>query len=284
MKSKGNQMNKLMRYPLLFAFALVGLFSLLAAQFTPDEATLREQWETFLETADIIDWEQPWSEHEAINEPFLLTLEKDGITAKAVWKNCQGWIGGFEENWEWEVAAYRLDKLLGLHMVPPTVPRRFRAKTGSCQLYIVHMMTMKEKAAKGLSVPPVYVDQWNKATYLQRAWDNLIANTDRHQNQFLILQDWRMILIDHSRTFNTKKQYRNDLIFDENYDEGPRIMRMLPVHVYNNLKDLTFDRIREAADGTLDRDEIECVLLRRDLIIKFIDSRIAELGRDQVLY
>lgn len=258
--------------------------SFLSAQFTPEELAQREKWEEFLMNADIVDWEQPWSEHEAVNKPYLLTLEKDGVTAKAVWKNPQGFIGGYEENWEWEIAAYRMDKLLGINMVPPTVPRRFRTQTGSCQLYIEHVMTMVKKSEKNIPVPPNYVDQWNKATYLQRAFDNLIANTDRHQNQFLILKDWRMILIDHSRSFYTQKQYRNDLIFDEDYDEGPRIMRKIPVHVYNRVKALTAESIREAVGPTLNNTEIKCVLLRRDLIIEFIDSRIADLGRDQVLY
>lgn len=256
----------------------------LSAQFTQDELAQREKWEEFLMNADIVDWKQPWSEHEAVNKPWLLTLEKDGITAQAVWKNPQGFIRGFEENWEWEIAAYRLDKLLEIYMIPPTVPKRFQAKTGSCQLYIDHMMTMKEKSSKNVPVPAEYFDQWNKAAYIQRAWDNLIANTDRHQNQFLITRDWRMILIDHSRTFNTRKKYTKKLIFDEDHKEGPRIMRMIPVRIYNNLKNLTADSIRKAAGSTLDRDEIKAVLIRRDLIIERIDERIAALGRNKVLY
>lgn len=276
-------MNKFIRNSIVI-FATVSLCSIVSAQFTQDEIALREQWEEFLETADIIKWDQPWSEHEAVNKPWLLTLEKDGITAQAVWKNPQGFIRGFEENWEWEIAAYQLDKLLEIYMVPPTVPKRFQTKIGSCQLYIDHMMTMREKSSKNIPVPAEYFDQWNKAAYIQRAWDNLIANTDRHQNQFLITRDWRMILIDHSRTFNTRKKYTKELIFDKKHKEGPRIMRMIPVRIYNNLKNLTADSIRKAAGSTLDRDEIKAVLIRRDLIIERIDERIAALGRDKVLY
>jgi hypothetical protein len=269
---------------LIIITGMLCIFPHLSAQFTQDEVSQRKKWEEFMETADIVKWDQPWSEHEAVNKPFLLTLEKDGITAKAVWKNPQGWIGGYQENWEWEVAAYRLDKLVGINMVPPTIIRRFQTKMGSCQLFIEHMMTFKEKAAKNIAVPAQYVDQWNKATYLQRAWDNLIANTDRHQNQVLITHDWRMILIDHSRTFSTRKKYREKLIFDENHSEGPRVMKMLPAHIYNNLKNLTTDSIREAADRSLNKNEIKDILCRRDLIIKRIDERIAILGRDKVLY
>lgn len=260
------------------------VYPLVWPQFTPEEVSQREKWEEFLKTADIVKWEQPWAEYEAVTKPWLLTMEKNGVTAKAVWKNPQGWARGFEENWEWEIAAYRLDKLLGLNMVPPTVPRRFLFKMGSCQLYIDHMMTVKEKIENNITVPASFVEKWNKATYLQRAWDNLIANTDRHRNQFLILPGWRMILIDHSRTFRSGKKYRRELIYGKNSDQGPREMKMIPIHFYNNLKNLSFVSISKAVGSTLDKDEIKAVLLRRDLIIKKIDQRIKRLGRKQVLY
>ena len=45
-----------------------------------------------------------------ITLPWKLTLEKDGITRHAIWKDVEGVQLGFLENWKWEIAAYRLDK------------------------------------------------------------------------------------------------------------------------------------------------------------------------------
>ncbi|MCK7469675.1 MAG: hypothetical protein MZU95_01865 [Desulfomicrobium escambiense] len=44
--------------------------------------------------------------------------------------------GGFWEGWKYEIAAYVLDKLLGLGMVPPTVEKAMAGRPGSCQLWI----------------------------------------------------------------------------------------------------------------------------------------------------
>jgi len=111
------------------------------AQFTPEEIAQRPKWEEFLKTAKITASDQPWAEREAVTHPWRLTLEKDGLTQQAIWKNPEGRLKGYFENWKWEIAAYRLDKYLGLNMVPPTVERRFRENRGSCQLLVDFAMT-----------------------------------------------------------------------------------------------------------------------------------------------
>jgi hypothetical protein len=42
--------------------------------------------------------------------------------------------------------------------------------------------------------------------------------------------------------------------------------------------------IREAVGEYLSDKEIEAVLKRRDLILKAVDKRIADLGKEKVLY
>ncbi len=48
---------------------------------------------------------------EAVTEPWVLTLEKDGAKSGLSGKT-PGPQKGFLENWKWEIAAYRIDKLL----------------------------------------------------------------------------------------------------------------------------------------------------------------------------
>jgi len=254
------------------------------AQFTKEEVAEREKWETFLQTAEIVQSEQPFKDREAVTNPWRLTLEKDGVTKRAIWKNCQGRMRGFVENWRWEIAAYRLDKYLGLHMVPPTVERRFQEERGSCQLWVDTKMSLKDKYEKNIKTPSYKVFHWNRALYLQRAFDNLIANEDRHQNQYLITEDWRMILIDHSRTFRTSGKFTKKLIYDEKYREGPRLMKQLPRPFYEKLKNLNAEVIRSVAGEYLTDKEIEAVLKRRDLIVAWVDKRIEKLGEENVLY
>lgn len=253
------------------------------AQFTPEEVAERAKWEEFLKTAEITGQEQMRG-REAVTNPWKLTLEKDGIIRNALWKNPEGRQKGFLEGWEWEIAAYRLDKHLGLNMVPPTVEKRFQGNRGSCQLWIDAWISLKDKYEQNIKIPSYKVFYWNRALFLQRAFDNLIANDDRHQNQYLITKDWRMILIDHSRSFRTTKKFTKKLIYDEKYKEGPRLMKQLPRAFYEKLKALNSELIKNMVGEYLTDKEIEAVLIRKDLIIKWLDKRIKKLGEDKVLY
>jgi len=269
---------------ILSAFVFILGFTLQSiAQFKEEEIKEREKWEEFLETAEIVDQEQ-MKTREAVTEPWVLTLEKEGITRQAIWKNPEGRLRGFLENWKWEIAAYRLDKYLGLQMVPPTVEKRFRGNRGSCQLWIENVKSLKDIEEEKIQKPSYKIYPFNQALYLQRAFDNLIANEDRHLNQFLITDDWRMILIDHSRTFRTSGKFVKSLIYDEKFKEGPRLMSSLPRDLYEKMKSLTTEIIRDVVGEYLTDKEIEATLVRRDLIVQWVENRIKQMGEDQVLY
>jgi hypothetical protein len=267
---------------IVFIFSVFYCFEF--AQFIPEELVEREKWEEFLKTADVTAYKQMIS-RQAVTRPWEIELEKDGITNRALWKDCRGRMGGFMESWKWEIAAYRLDKYLGLNMVPPTVEKRFRGKRGSCMLWIYDCFDLDYKAENKIPVPINKRLRWNRANYLQRAFDNLIANEDRHQRNFQITQDWRMLLIDHSRSFRTSKKFVKNLIFDENYRQGPDfVMKELPRAFVEKLRSLDFKLMKEIVGDYLSDKEIKCTLLRRDLIIKWLDKRIKELGEEKVLY
>ncbi len=275
-----------MKKRLFVIFSLVmalgfGLQSI--AQFTPEEIAETEKWEEFLQTADIVGQKQMGG-REAVTNPWRLTLEKDGITRDAIWKNPEGRMRGFIEGWKWEIAAYRLNKHFELNMVPPTVERRFQGNRGSCQLWVESEMSLKRKEENKIKTPSYKVFPWNRAIYLQRAFDNLIANEDRHQNQILITKDWRMILIDHSRSFRTAKEFTKSLIYTAKHKEGPKLMRELPRAFVEKLKALNFEVMKNVAGEYLTDDEINAVLARRDLILQEIDKLIKEFGEENVLY
>ena len=270
---------------LLFMFLILamGFFLPSFAQFTAEEITDREKWAKFLDEAEVVDFYQ-MKGPEAVTEPWVLTLEKDGVKRRALWKDAFGRQKGSLESWNWEIAAYRLDKLIGLEMVPPTIEKRFRMERGSCQLWIDDSMTLEEKEKREIKTPSFKIFYWNRALYKQRTWDNLIANDDRHQGQFLITSDFRILLCDHSRSFGTTKKLTETLIFDENYWEGPRLMKELPRSLYQNIKSLTFDKIKDSVEDYLTDKEIEAVLKRKELIVAWIEKRIEEVGEDKVLY
>ena len=235
-------------------------------------------------TAKVIGQEQMIN-RQAVTHPWKIELKKDGITNCALWKDCKGKMRGFVESWKWEIAAYRLDKYLGLNMIPPTVEKRFKGKRGSCMLWIYNCFDLDHKIENKIPVPPKKIPRWNRAFYLQRAFDNLIANVDRTQRNYLVTQDWCMILIDHSRSFRTSKKYVKNLIFDENYRQSPDfIMKELPRAFVEKLKSLNFELVKEIVGEYLIDKEIKCTLIRRDMILDWLDKRINEIGEDKVLY
>ncbi len=261
--------------------AALGAAAGLRAQFTAAEQSEFDKWEDFLKTAPVVA-QKHLTGPLAVTSPWELTLEKDGITHKALWKNVLGdRVAGFKETWKGEIAAYRLSRALGLNMVPPTVEREFRGGRGSCQLWVEAWNNLEALIKKKINPPPGKAAAFARDLSLQRAFDNLIDNIDRHQRNYLVTEDWRMVLIDHSRSFGTKKA----LIYDEKYREGPGfIMASLPRTFVEALKGLTGESLRSTVGEYLNADETAAVLARRDLIIAWLDKRIAALGEAAVLY
>ena len=267
-------------------FVIAGLMALAipaGSQFTLDEIAEFEKWEEFLKTAQIVGHEQMGS-REAVTNPWVLTLEKDGVTRRGLWKNPKGRLRGYVEGWQWEIAAYRIDRLLELNMVPPTVERRFQGDRGSIQLWMEDVITLKDMIVDKVRMPPSKRPFLNRALYIQRTFDNLIANEDRHQNQYLITKDWRTLLIDHSRSFRTGKKFTAKLIYDEKYKKGNSLMKQLPRVLFDKILSLTPEIIKDVVGEYLTPKEIEAVMKRKDLITAWIDKRCRELGENMVLY
>lgn len=267
--------------------ALVSLLlaggSALHAQFTAEQVAEDAEICRFLEQAEVKDSEQ-MPQSEGVTEPYKLTLVHDGTERLALWKNPRGRVGGFLEGWQYEIAAYRLDRYLGLNMVPPTVERRYEGARGSCQVWVDFWLNMRDKAAQKVDPPGDKVRDFNRAVYLQRAFDNLIANEDRHLGNILITEDWRMILIDHSRSFRSTGRHKKRLIFSAKHPEGPKIMRKLPRAFVEKIESLDAAKVQEVVGEYLTEKEVEALLARKELILAEVDRLIQKNGEAAVLY
>jgi len=102
------------------------------------------------------------------------------------------------------VAAYRLDRLLALDMVPATVMREVDGVEGSLQFLPGDVITEAERSASGRGGNAICAlpEQW-AAMYV---FDVLIYNEGRSQQQMLYdTEDWSLILSEHGRAFATRK-------------------------------------------------------------------------------
>ena len=258
----------------------------LSAQFLPEQIAQRPAHEEFLRTAEIVRSEEIG---EGVTKPYKLYLRKDGLELKAAWKNPKGMQQGYLEGWQYEIAAYRLDKLLGLNMIPVAVEREFQGKKGALVLWAENKYSLLKIMESGIRIPDEAKDHTEKMKWLTRAWDSLIANEDRTQQNILYTEDWRVIIFDHSRAFRSQGEFAKKLMFGRDgikkgANGDPFLFRRLPLWFVDKIKTLTYENIQEAVGPTLTDREIKAILVRRDLLLKEIDLMVRDQGQAAVLY
>lgn len=153
------------------------------------------EFEDFLRTATI---DRVTKVPIGVTKPERGFFAPGGLAASAAVKHLpMGQRAGFWEAYKSEIAAYQLDRLLGLDMVPPTVERRVGSDLASVQLWVEGCKHVKEVDQSACPKP---ID-WAKQVCRQKVFDNLIANIDRNAGNLLVDGEWNLVLIDHSRAF-----------------------------------------------------------------------------------
>lgn len=220
---------------------------------------------------------------EGITNPKEATLEYNGVTHRAVFKPVDIRKQGattledgtvevdFRDTWETEVAAYRLDRLIGLGLVPATIERRVGRDTGSLQWWVESEWTEGERSAQGLTAPDL--EAWNQQMYKVRLFDQLISNTDRHPKNLLITKDFQVRLIDHSRSFRPDRELRN-----------PEMLARFSRSLLDAIARLDKDNLKDAIGRFVNGAEIDRLLQRRDAILELARQRVAEFGEAAVIY
>jgi len=219
------------------------------------------EFEEFLRTAAI---ERVTSVPVGVTKPKRAFFAPGGLAASGAVKHLpMGRRSGFWEAHASEIAAYELDRLLDLDMVPVTIERRVQGELASLQLWVEGTKWLKELDQ---STCPRPMD-WAKQVCRQRVFDNLIANIDRNAGNLLVDGEWNLILIDHSRAFAS-----NRMPFEK---EMTRVDREFFERLKNLDEPTLMKRIRPwvLGDGSV-RD----LLKRRDKIVAHFEQLAREKG------
>jgi hypothetical protein len=277
------EVNLMFRRAFLLIVLLFGVVSVFAQDTTtkPNLAELYptlEAKENVLRSATIIKSKKLGT---GVTNPLKLTM-KDGETEfNAVFKDVDirktgmtklktGAEMDFKDCWQFDVAAYELDKMLGLNMVPVTIERKYEGTKGAIQWWVENAMTEGDRKEKGLDPPDK--DAWNQAIFKVRMFDNLIYNIDRNLGNLLITPDWKIWMIDHSRCFKNLDTLKS-----------PGDLKRYSISSMEALKKLNEARVKEHCGKYLTIYEIRTMMKRRDAIVQLYEKMHAERG-DSILF
>ncbi|MGB5249796.1 MAG: metallophosphoesterase [Gammaproteobacteria bacterium] len=231
----------------------------------PDRLT-DQQLEDILSNGEIVSIEEVG---EGVTKPRKVRLRSGGIEIDAVFKtestnivasrrSQQAKLINLSDRWQHEVAAYRLDRLIDLQMVPVTVEREINGTPGSLQYWVPDMINELKREQESLAATgwcPLG-EQWP----LMFIFDALIYNEDRtKQNITYASDDWMLYLIDHSRAFRTLKGRPQDL---------RKVDLKVSGLLAERLANLDYAQLSGTLGSLLEKAQIQAVLKRRDQILQ----------------
>jgi hypothetical protein len=260
---------------------LAGLAPALFAQGTlaPAPALTPEQMEAFLLKARITKMRDAGGgvtasrratliDGELTHDVHIQTIDE----ARPVFEAGRNTELNFKDTYRYNIAGYRVARLIGLDTVPMSVERNIEGKIAAVTWWVDDVKMDEKDRLKTKSMGPDPV-KTTKQIQIMRVFDELIQNRDRNQGNILWTSDWTMWLIDHTRAF----RLGHNLLKPEQLSRCDR-------GLLERLRAITPESLAQTVGNSLTRQEQEALLVRRDRIVKHYDDRIARLGEPVVLF
>lgn len=166
----------------------------------------------------------------------------------------------FRDTWSFNIAAYKLDRLLGLNLVPVSVARTWRGRAAAFTWWVDDVqMDEEERLKKKIHVPDT--ERWNQQMQLVRVFDQLIGNVDSNLGNLLITTDWRIWAIDHTRAFRLTPSLPT-----------PQNVTRCDRQVLERIKALDKRTLERTIGPFIYTTEIPALLSRRDEIVRILEK------------
>jgi hypothetical protein len=262
-----------------FALAMVwspSIFTARAAQTRPASNEMARPRELFLSTANIVsdvpaDGRRSWR----------ASLDDGAQKHDAAVETADG-SDPTRRNYRFNVAAYELDKMLGLNLVPPSVERVVGGQPAALTWWVDNF-AMNELDRRRRAIDPPDLERWNRQISAVRVFDELISNTYRDTSpplylnsvwdNLLITEDWTVWIIDHTGAFRT----RMELADPESLARCPRFLLV-------KLRELNREVFQRTLGKYLSARQLDALEARRALLVRHFDAQIASKGDAAVLY
>ncbi len=248
---------------------------LLAKTAAPAPALTYEQKEEFLLKAAV---KQTHGAKKGITGTIRATLSDGTIThdasiqrldeEKAKFEGSNGTELNFRDSYKFNIAAYRLAKLLGISsMMPPYVERTFEGSKASWSWWIEDvMMDEVDRMKKKVTAPDK--DLWSRQYLIMKVFDQLIYNTDRNATNIVYDKDWKLWMIDHGRAFRMS----TSLLKVKDLEKCDRVLLA-------KMKALNVDDVKREIGQWVKPMEIKGLMARRDKIVAYFEK-----AGDSLLY
>jgi len=185
-------------------------------------------------------------------------------------------------NYRFNLAAYELDKLLGVNLVVPSVARTVGGRPASLTWWMDDF-AMNEQDRRRRRIDPPDSESWNKQMQAARLFDELISNTYRDTapalylnsvwDNLLIMKSWTIWLTDHTGSFRTRERLE---------DEGT--LARIDRAVWARLTKLNREQLQTGLGKYLSSDQLDALEVRRVLLVRHFEKQIATSGESAVLF
>ncbi len=192
--------------------------------------------------------------------------------AKLIFEGTRGRELNFKDSYRFNIAAYRLARVLELDSVPMSIARRVDGRPAAVTWWVDDVMMEEGERRRKQALGP---DRSRTAgqIHIMRVFDELISNTDRNAGNLLWTTDWKMWMIDHTRAFRLNKKLA-----------APKLLERCERGLLEKMRALTLDVLTRELGNTVTKNEAEALLARRDEIVKVFEGMIAQRGEGAILY
>jgi hypothetical protein len=181
----------------------------------------------------------------------------------------------FRDYWGYDIAGYRIAKLLGMDdMVPVYTERKWNGTTGAISWRVSDVQSDDaDRFSRKIDVPASVLDGWNKQMYNLRVLTQLFYDMDDNLTNVLITKDWKIWRIDFSRAFRLQHDLKN-----------PKDLVQCDREVLAKLRQLSYEQVFDATKPYLTKNEVKALIARRDKMVAYFDELVAQKGESKVLY